>query len=93
MAEVQLPTRSTFWTRTFQHARTRGGWLRVPRLYTRATAVQLSSDISNSHHRNATALRVRGIEPHERWEARWEPAEDGPLGDHAVWVRLVSSHR
>lgn len=82
-------SRTSFWVRTFAHARRDGGWVRVPRLYTRTTAAQLASDISNAHRREPRVLRVRGIHTGETWEARWEPSIDGPPGDYHVWVRLT----
>jgi len=81
--------RTSFWIRTFHEARTTLDWVCVPRLYTRATAAQLASDICNAHRREPHTVRVRGIDPGEQWEAYWAPAEQGPAGDHLVYVRLV----
>lgn len=81
--------RTSFWIRTFAHARTEQGWVRVPRLYTRTTAAQLASDISNAHRRSG-AHRMRGVLDGERWEAYWQPAPNGPAGDHEVWVRRAA---
>lgn len=85
------PRRTSFWVRLFAHARSNSDWVQVPRLYTRATAAQLASDINNAHRRRPEVLRVRGVLPGERWEARWEPADNGPLGDYSVWVRRTAS--
>ncbi len=63
----------------------------VDRLYTQSTAAQLTSDIINAAHRDPTTVRVRGIVAGERWDARWEAAGAGPLGDHVVWIRLLST--
>lgn len=81
--------RRSFWNRTFAAARASGDWYRVDRFYTRATAVQITSDISCSHTRDPHRHRMRGILPGERWEARWEPAVDGAPSDLVVWIRLV----
>ena len=80
--------RTSFWIRTFGHARQSEGWVKVPRLYTRTTAAQLASDISNAHRRDAEN-RMHGVLVGEQWEAYWQPAPDGPVGDHEVWVRRV----
>lgn len=79
--------RTSFWTRTFEAARRSGAWVKVDRLYTQSTAAQLASDIVNANHRDAATVRVRGIEPGERWEARWEPAGENRAGDYVVWIR------
>ena len=81
--------RTSFWIRTFAHARTAQGWVKVPRLYTRTTAAQLASDISNAHRRSG-AHRMRGVLDGEQWEAYWQAAPNGPAGDHEVWVRRVA---
>ena len=82
--------RNPFWTRTVAAARSDGGWVRVPRLYTRASAAQLTSDICNAHRRVGETFRVRGIRVDERWAARWETTAEGSQCDHVVWVRLVA---
>jgi hypothetical protein len=85
--------RSSFWTRTFHGARQSGDWVMVERLYTQSTAAQLTSDIINAGHRDPSTVRVRGIRPGEKWEARWEAAGAGPVGDHVVWIRFVPQAR
>lgn len=85
---VSRNRRSTFWARTFAHARRDGGWIRVPRLYTKSTAQQIASDISNAHRRSLPALRTRGVEAGERWEARWEWSPDSSPDDFTIWIRL-----
>jgi hypothetical protein len=82
--------RSSFWVRTFQMARDRGDWLRVPRFYTMTTASQLASDIVNANRRSPSSVRMRGILPGEIWAARWGHAPDGPSNDFAVWIRLIT---
>lgn len=82
------PPRNSFWARTFAHARSDGGWIRVPRLYTRSSAQQIASDISNVHRRDPSKFRMRGILDGELWEARWEWHADGMPGDFSVWIRL-----
>lgn len=81
--------RDSFWSRTFAAARAVGDWHLVERCYTRATAVQIASDISCAHTRPPHRHRLRGILPGERWEARWEPAPDGAPHDLVVWIRLA----
>ena len=83
--------RTSFWIRTFHEARTTLDWVCVPRLYTRATAAQLASDICNAHTRERTKFRLRGIEEGEQWEARWEWHADGIPGDFSVWIRILDS--
>jgi hypothetical protein len=61
--------------------------VKVDRLYTQSTAAQLASDIVNADHREAATVRVRGIHPGERWDARWEPAGGNLPGDFVVWIR------
>lgn len=88
-----MASRNSFWSRTFQEARTSGDWVRVRRYYSRTTAMQLVSDIVCAHRRHHDALRVRGMAAGERWDARWEPADPGPRGDFVVWVRLAHAER
>lgn len=85
-----MTRRTSFWTRTFDAARATGDWFRVERFYTRATAAQIASDISCAHRRDPGRRRVRGVRSGEVWEARWEPAVDGPPADHVVWIRRVA---
>lgn len=85
-----MARRTSFWTRTFEAARLSGDWHRVDRFYTRATAAQIASDICCAHRRHPDRRRVRGVAPGEVWEARWEPAADGPPADHVVWIRRVA---
>ena len=84
--------RSSFWVRTFEFARQRGDWVRVPRFYTMTTASQLASDIINANRRDQATVRMRGILPGETWEARWGHAPDGPNGDYVVWIRLAQTN-
>jgi hypothetical protein len=88
---VSPDDRNSFWVRIFDAARRTDDWVRVPRFYTRATAAQLASDITNAHRRDLQTLRVKGIYADEVWEARWSTAPDGPQNDHVIWIRLVSS--
>ena len=82
--------RNSFWARTFDQARSDGGWVRVDRLYTRTTAAQISSDIACSHRRDINSHRMRGMRPGERWDSFWGAADNGPSGDHVVWIRLAT---
>lgn len=86
---MSVRCRTTFWRRTLDHARRTGDWVLVQRLYTHSTAAQLVSDISNAHRRAPRNLRIRGIDPGERWEARSEPAVGGAHDDHRVWIRCT----
>ena len=38
---------------------------------------------------DADGRELRGVLEGEQWEAFWQPAPDGPAGDHEVWVRRV----
>ena len=94
MQPAQPSNRSSFWIRTFELARHVADerpheWVKVGRLYTRATAAQVASDINRAHVR-AEHLRMKGVAPGERWEARWGSAPNGPFGDYVVWIRLVA---
>jgi hypothetical protein len=80
--------RNSFWSRTFAHARRDGGWVRVPRLYTKSSAQQIASDICNAHTRDERKFRMRGILPGEKWRARWEWHADGMPSDFSVWIYL-----
>lgn len=80
--------RTSFWIRTFAAARAQSDWLLVARQYTRATAAQITSDINNAHRR-APHQRIRGVNDGERWEAHWEAAPEGPLGDFVIWIRRL----
>lgn len=82
---------SSFWRRTFAHARRVGGWVRVGRTYTRVTASQLVCDIRHSHSRPSGRVRIQGIEPGEVWEARFEPHPNSDNGDQLVYIRLVTT--
>ena len=35
-------------------------------------------------------LRARGMRPGERWDSFWGAADNGPSGDHVVWIRLAT---
>lgn len=82
--------RTSFWVRAFDAARVHGTWAMVPRHYTMRTAAQIASDIVNAAHRHPSTVRVKGIRPGERWEARWSPVDGGAPGDHVVWIRLAA---
>lgn len=83
--------RTSFWVRAFDSARQHGTWTMVPRHYTLRTAAQIASDIANAAHRHPSTVRVKGIRPGERWDARWSPVEGGAPGDHVVWIRLAGA--
>lgn len=83
--------RTSFWVRAFDTARRQGTWTMVHRHYTMRTASQIASDIVNAAHRHPSTVRVRGIRPGERWDARWAPVEGGAPGDHVVWIRLAAT--
>jgi len=91
MTEPGTDGPTSFWSRTLDAARRQHGWMLVPRHYTRATAAQIATDITRAAHRDPAKLRVKGIRPGERWDARWSPADSGAPGDHVVWIRLAAS--
>jgi len=33
---------------------------------------------------------MRGMQPGERWDSFWGAADNGPSGDHVVWIRLAT---
>jgi hypothetical protein len=33
---------------------------------------------------------MRGMQPGERWDSFWGTADNGPSGDHVVWIRLAT---
>ena len=72
-----------------REARELNRWVRIQRLYTASTAAQISSDIRSAHMRDLDTLRVRGILPNERWEARWGTDDKCPPGNFAIWVRYL----
>jgi hypothetical protein len=79
--------RQSFWVLALREARQHGRWVRIQRMYTASTAAQISSDIRSAHMRDLDTLRVRGILPGERWEARWGTDDKCPPGNFAIWVR------
>ena len=79
--------RQSFWVVALREARQHDRWVRIQRLYTAATAAQIASDIRSAHTRDLDTLRVRGILPGERWEARWGTDDKCPPGNYAIWVR------
>lgn len=81
--------RQSFWVLALQEAREHKRWVRIQRLYTASTAAQISSDIRSAHMRDLDTLRVRGILPGERWEARWGTDDKCPPGNFAIWVRYL----
>jgi hypothetical protein len=81
--------RQSFWVLALREARQQGRWVRIQRMYTASTAAQISSDIRSSHMRDLDTLRVRGIMPGERWEARWGTDDKCPPGNFAIWVRYL----
>jgi len=81
--------RRSFWVRALESARKHATWVRVHRLYTAKTASQIASDIRSAHRRQRDNVRVRGVLPGERWDARWGASPDGPPDQFCIWVRLV----
>lgn len=68
--EVNGWSRRSFWVKALEAARKHNSWVRVHRLYTEKTASQIASDLRSVHRREANNVRVRGIMPGERWDAR-----------------------
>lgn len=81
--------RRSFWVVALEAARREKSWVRVNRFYTAATAAQIASDIRSAHNRDTDTLRVRGILPGERWEARWGVSPECPPGNFVIWVRFL----
>ncbi|MFM8528337.1 MAG: hypothetical protein ACKOD2_01430 [Ilumatobacteraceae bacterium] len=81
--------RRSFWVMVLESARRETSWVRANRFYTAATAAQLASDIRSAHNRDPEKLRVRGVLPGERWEARWGVSPECPPGNFVIWVRYL----
>ena len=81
--------RRSFWVHALEAARGKSTWVRVQRFYTAATAAQIASDLRSAHRRKPENVRVRGVLPGERWDARWGVSPEGPNGQFAIWVRYV----
>lgn len=89
--EVNGWSRRSFWVKALEAARRHDSWVRVHRLYTEKTASQIASDLRSAHRRSHDTVRVRGVLPGERWDARWGVSPDGPNGQYAIWVRYLGS--
>lgn len=83
--------RRSFWVMALESARQHPSWVRVHRLYTAKTASQIASDLRSAHRRQQNNVRVRGVLPGERWDARWGASPDGPPGQFCIWVRLIGN--
>ncbi|MGA0877627.1 MAG: hypothetical protein ACO3SP_00765 [Ilumatobacteraceae bacterium] len=83
--------RRSFWVMALQSARQHPSWVRVHRLYTAKTASQIASDLRSAHRRQQNNVRVRGVLPGERWDARWGASPDGPPDQFCIWVRLIGN--
>jgi len=84
--------RRSFWVHALESARTKPGWVRVQRFYTANTAAQIASDLRSAHRRTPDRVRVKGVLPGERWDARWGVSPEGPNGQFAVWIRFIGQH-
>lgn len=89
--EVNGWSRRSFWVKALEAARRHDSWVRVHRLYTEKTASQIASDLRSAHRRTDNNVRVRGVLPGERWDARWGSSPDGPNGQYAIWVRYLGT--
>lgn len=87
--EVNGWSRRSFWVKALEAARRHDSWVRVHRLYTEKTASQIASDLRSAHRRTDDNVRVRGVLPGERWDARWGASPDGPNGQYAIWIRYM----
>lgn len=87
--EVNGWSRRSFWVKALEAARRHDSWVRVHRLYTEKTASQIASDLRSAHRRTDSNVRVRGVLPGERWDARWGASPDGPNGQYSIWVRYL----
>ena len=85
--------RSSFWVKTLRTARPRTTWFRVPRMYTEKTAQQIASDLRSAHHRDPKKLRVKGVLPGDRWDARWNASPEGPDGQFSIWIRFIAEDK
>jgi len=85
--------RSSFWVKSLRTARQRKTWFRVPRMYTEKTAQQIASDLRSAHHRDPKKLRVKGVLPSDRWDARWNASPEGPEGQFSIWIRLLGEDK
>ena len=85
--------RRSFWVKTLQDARRRKTWVRVNRLYTEKTAAQVASDLRAAHHRDTKKMRVKGILPGDRWDARWNSSPEGPEGQYSIWIRYTGREK
>jgi hypothetical protein len=85
--------RSSFWVKTLRTARPRKTWFRVPRMYTEKTAQQIASDLRSTHHRDPKKLRVKGVLPGDRWDARWNASPEGPDGQFSIWIRFLGEDK
>lgn len=83
--------RRSFWVMALESARQHPSWVRVHRLYTAKTASQIASDLRSAHRRQQNNVRVRGVLPGERWDARWGASPDGPADQYCIWVRLIGT--
>jgi hypothetical protein len=82
--------RRSFWVVALEQIRLKPGvWHRADRLYTRATAAQIASDLRSVHRRGAKNVRVKGVLDGEAWDARWELSPDGPANQYAIWVMFL----
>ena len=81
------PRRSR-WVAILSEARSAPGeWRRVMTPMTMSTATQIASDLRNSHRRDLSKLRVRGVEPLDIWEARWGVDPTGLTEHYFIWLR------
>ena len=85
--------RRSFWVKTLRDARRRKTWVRVNRLYTEKTAAQVASDLRTAHHRDTRKMRVKGILPGDRWDARWNSSPEGPEGQYSIWIRYTGHEK
>ena len=82
--------RRSFWVVALEEIRLAPRvWHRVDRLYTRASAAQIASDLRSVIRRGAEHVRVKGVLDGEAWDARWEMSPDGPDNQFAIWVMYL----
>ena len=82
-------SRASSWTDILAEYRHHPGeWRQVRQVMTRSFASQLASDFRNVHRRDLRTFRVRGVEPTDRFEARWAnaPSDPNPASFY-VWLR------
>lgn len=85
-------SRRRSWPARLSTARSKPSvWFRITDPLTRSSALQMASDLRNSHRRKLETLRMAGVIEGERWEAEYgNDPSDGDPSHFYVWFRLVA---